>query len=215
MITLAVVNLKGGTTKTTSAAFLLHALAESGVSVLGVDADPQGSLGRWAESADWLVPVVGMPVANLHRQLPGVTGDEVTGSRYDAVVIDTPPLEDHRSIVLSTLRIATHVVCPLAPTPIEYERLPSVRSALDDVADLRTDEQPPALSVLLTRTVANAASTQAYREAITDDGVHVFAASVGRKERFAQAYGDPITRALDTAYGDALEELLSQGVTTA
>lgn len=214
MITLALVNLKGGTTKTTSAAFLLHALVESDVSALGVDADPQGSLSRWAEAADWLVPVVGMPIANLHRQLPGVTGDGVTGSRYDAVVVDTPPLEDHRSIVLSSLRIATHVVCPLAPTPIEYERLSSVRAAVDDVTDLRTDEQPPALSVLLTRTVANAASTYAYRDAITDDGLHVFATSVARRERFAQAYGDPVHKALDTAYGDALDELLSQGATT-
>lgn len=214
MIVLAVVNLKGGTSKTTSAAFLMHGLAESGVNVLGVDADPQGSLGRWAESADWTVPVVGMPVANLHKQLPGVTGDAVTGSRYDAVVIDTPPLEDHRSIVRSALRVATHVVCPVAPTPIEYERVSSVVTELEDVADLRADERPPALSVLLTRTVANAASTEAYRESLIEDGVHVFASPVPRRERFAQAYGDPITRALDSAYGDALNELLSEGATS-
>ena len=214
MITLAVVNLKGGTAKTTSSAFLLHALAESGLSVLGVDADPQGSLSRWAEQADWLVPVAGMPVANLHRQLPGVTGDAVTGQRYDATVIDTPPLEDHRSIVLSTLRIATHVVIPMAPTPIEHERLASVRGAVADVADLRSDDQAPPLSVLLTRVVPNAASTAAYREVIEAEGVHVFRAQVGRLERFAQAYGDPISGAVETAYGDALTELLTEGAVT-
>lgn len=211
MITLAVVNLKGGTTKTTSAAFLLHALAESGVNVLGVDADPQGSLSRWAEQADWLVPVVGMPVANLHRQLPGVTGDAITGQRYDGVVIDTPPLEDHRSIVVSTLRLATHVIVPMAPNPIEYERLGSVRAAVDDVADVRADEQAPPVSVLLTRTVPHAASTGAYRETITEDGVPVFRTTVGNLQRFAQAYGDPIIRAAATAYGDALTELRTQG----
>ncbi|WP_287003563.1 ParA family protein, partial [Gordonia sp. UBA7860] len=49
MLCIAVVNLKGGSTKTTSAAYLLHALAESGLSVLGVDADPENcSLVRWS-----------------------------------------------------------------------------------------------------------------------------------------------------------------------
>lgn len=212
MLVLAIVNLKGGTTKTTSAAFLLHALAESGLSVLGVDADPQGSLSRWAEQADWSLSVSGMSVSNLHRQLPGVTGDGiVTATRYDAVVIDTPPLEDHRDIVVSTLRIATHVITPMAPTPIEYERLDAVRGALDDVANLRADDQAPPLAVLLTRTVANAASTEAYREAITAEGVHVFRVPVARREKFAQAYGDPIAGALSTAYGDALDELLAEG----
>lgn len=210
MIVLAVVNLKGGTTKTTSSAFLLHAFAESGLTVLGVDADPQGSLGRWAEQADWLVPVVGMAVANLHRQLPGVTGDGITGEKYDAVVIDTPPLEDHRSIVMSVLRVATHVVTPMAPTPIEYERLTSVQAALRDAADVRPDEREPAFGVLFTRTVPNAASTEGFRQAVNDDGVRVFKAAVGRLERFAQAYGDTVTGALNTAYGDVLDELLEQ-----
>jgi chromosome partitioning protein len=212
MITLAVANLKGGTTKTTSSAFLLHALAESDLSVLGVDADPQGSLGRWAEQADWKIPIVGMPVANLHRQLPGVTGDQVTGQRYEAVVIDTPPLEDHRNIVMSALRLASHVICPLAPTPIEYERLALVHAAVADSADLRRDESPPEFAVLLTRTVPNAVSTQVYREAITTDGIRVLRGNVGRLERYALAYGDPVTKALNSAYGDALTELLDERV---
>jgi len=208
MITVAVVNLKGGTTKTTSSAFFLHALAESGLNVLGVDADPQGSLVSWSEQADWELPVIGMAVNNLHKQLPGVAGDQRIGERYDAVVIDTPPLEDHRGIVMSTLRAATHVVMPMAPTPIEYERLSAVRSALDDAADLRPDGEAPAFRVLLTRTVPNAASTEGYREAISAEGIAVLRASVGRLERFAQAYGDRVSNALNTAYGDALYEVL-------
>lgn len=203
MITIAVVNLKGGTAKTTSSAFMAHALVESGLSVLGVDADPQGSLLRWAEQADWKMPVVGLAVANLHRQLPGIAAD-----RYDAVVIDTPPLEDHRGLVVSALRVATHVVTPTAPTPIEYERLPAVRQAVDDAADLRPDGRLPVHAVLLTRTIPGAASTQVYRELIAEDGAQVLRAQVGRLERFAQAYGRPIQDAVNTGYGDAVSELL-------
>jgi len=46
MIVLAVVNLNGGTGKTTTAAFVAHALHEQGRHVLVVDADPQGSAQR-------------------------------------------------------------------------------------------------------------------------------------------------------------------------
>ncbi len=40
---LAVINLKGGTSKTTSAVFLAHVLREQGQRVLLVDADPAGT----------------------------------------------------------------------------------------------------------------------------------------------------------------------------
>jgi chromosome partitioning protein len=204
MITVAVVNLKGGTGKTTTAAFLLHVMHEMGLSVLGVDADGENeSLASWQAQADWPIPVVSMAVPNLHKQLPGVVGD-----RYDAVGIDTPPMTDHRGVVLSAARIATHVVVPMAPTSIEYQRLGPVRQLLDDAADLRPDGRPPVMAVLLTRTVTNAASTTVYRDQITDDGVTVLKATVARLERYAQAFGDPITNASATAYGDAMNELL-------
>lgn len=201
---IAVVNLKGGSTKTTTSAFLAHALHESGLRVLGVDSDGENeSFAGWQLDADLPFPVVGMAVANLHKQLPGVIGD-----RYDAVVIDTPPMREHRGVVLSAARLATHVITPMAPTPIEYKRLPAVRSLLADAADLRPDGRSPAFAVLLTRCPAGAASPRVYRELITADGVHVLTAQVGRLERFAQAYGDPIRSALNTSYGDAASELL-------
>ena len=203
VLVIAVVNLKGGTSKTTSAAFLVHALHETGWSAWAVDADPQGSLLHWSGVADWPMPCLGMPERTLHTRLDGVIG-----GRADAVVIDPPPLEEQAGIVYSVLRRATHVLTPVAPTPIEYERLSPIRTALTEVAPLRADDRPPAHAVLLTRTVAGASSTEVYREQITDDGDHVLASSVGRLERFALAYGDPIAHAVNTAYGDAAVELL-------
>ena len=83
ILTIAVANLKGGSTKTTTAAFVLHALAEAGLSVLGVDADGENeSLLAWSEAGEWTVPVIGMPVSDLHRKLPGIAGD-----RYDLSLI--------------------------------------------------------------------------------------------------------------------------------
>ncbi|MGH3924838.1 MAG: AAA family ATPase [Pseudonocardiaceae bacterium] len=204
MIIVTTANLKGGSTKTTSAVFASHVLAERGQRVLLVDADPQGSALRWHEYAGGFpFPVVRLDSGRLHRDLIGITGD-----RYDAVVIDTPPLEDHKGIVVSAIRAATHALIPCAPTPMEYERLAAVRSVLEEAADLRRDNSEPISAVLLTRTVAGAASTGVHREMIAEDGWHVLAGSVGRLEAFSQAYGDPIKRASATAYGDAVTELL-------
>ena len=95
VLTIVVANLKGGSTKTTTAAFVSHALAEAGLSVLAVDADGENeSLLSWSEAGEWSIPVIGMPVTDLDRKLPGVVGD-----RYDAVVIDTPPMKERRGVV--------------------------------------------------------------------------------------------------------------------
>ena len=69
MTTYAIVNLKGGTTKTTSAGFLAHAFPAP---TLCVDADAPGSLMRWSEFGEWSVPVVGLPVKDIHTRLPGI-----------------------------------------------------------------------------------------------------------------------------------------------
>src|SRR3954467_4210057 len=125
---LAVVNRKGGTSKTTTAVFLAHALHEQGRSVLLVDADPQASALSWSETAAAIggegfpFPVIALPTRELHKQLP-----DVIGNRFTTVVVDTPPLEQKAGIVVSALRLATLAVVPVAPTPIEYRRLSEVR----------------------------------------------------------------------------------------
>lgn len=204
LLVVSVLNLKGGSTKTTTAAFLAHALHEAGMRVLGVDADGENeSLLSWQVAGEWPFPVIGLPVNNLHKQLPGIAGDN-----YDVVVIDSPPMKEQRSIVLSAARLATHIVCPMAPTQMEYSRLPAMNQLLEDATELR-DGDRPVFAVLFTRTVSNAASTEVFRSLVEGDGFTVLKPSVGRLERFAQAYGQPISNALNTAYGDAVTELFA------
>lgn len=197
-------NLKGGSSKTTTVAYLAHALAEQGRKVLVVDADPQGSISRWAEMAEWTIPVRGMATARLH--VPGV-GVDVEAGGYDAVLIDTPPTEKEKGIVESAIRAATHVLVPLAPSSVEVERMPVVRELIDDVAHLGRHTAPPTSAAMFTRTIANASSTAVYRDLLADQGWNVLRAHVARLEQFAQAFGGPIDRATATAYGDALAEL--------
>ena len=202
---LNVTNLKGGTSKTTTAAYLAHALAACGRRVLVVDSDEQRSITRWAELAHWDVPVRGMASGRLH--VPGV-GVDVEAARVDDVVIDTPPTERDRAIVESAVRAATHVVIPVAPTSAEFERMDTVSQLIADVACYRDGGRPPATSVLLTRTVANTHAVGEYRAALERAGWRVHRPTVAFRQRFAQAWGGPVDDPLSSAYGDVVHELL-------
>lgn len=201
---LTVANLKGGTGKTTSVAFLAHALAELGHRVLVIDADPQASITRWAELAEWAIPVRGMASGRLH--VPDV-GVDLEARGHDAVVIDTPPTDRDRAIVESAIRAATHVVVPLAPTALEFERMGPVRDMIADVSHLGRHGAAPATAVLLTRTVLGTVANAVYRDALTTAGWQVLAPHVQFLQRFAQAFGAPVHRATQSAYGDAVAEL--------
>jgi chromosome partitioning protein len=199
---LTMLNLKGGSAKTTSAAFLAHALLARGRRVVLVDADPQGSAMRWQGLAEWPVPVLGLASTTLHRQLWGV----VDRDRFDVVVIDTPPLEERDGIVASALRVATDIIVPMAPTMMELDRISPVWKAVDDAAGYRDDD--PTVSVLLNRVVPNASSTDAVRAALTSQGRQVLTAQVPRRELYAQAFGAPVPA--DEAYRAAADELLAR-----
>jgi chromosome partitioning protein len=184
---LSLVGLKGGVGKTTSAAFMAAALHERGREVQVFDADPQRSLIRWAELAGFPMPVDAWPPTR-----GGFPGD---------VVIDTPPTQHASVVVENVLRSSTHVVVPMAPTAAEFERMATLRELFDDVA------AHAHVAVLLVRTVANAASTEVYREGLEAAGWRVLRGVVPRRETFAQSWGGPIVRASSTGYGDAVAEL--------
>jgi chromosome partitioning protein len=204
VIVIAVVNLKGGSAKTTTAAFTAHALHEAGLTVAGVDADGENeSFAGWHEEVRFPFPVFPLVVPDLAHRLHGVLGD-----RFEAAVLDTPPMQEHRRVVRGAIEVATHIVVPMAPTPMEYRRLPAVRELIDEVVQSRPAADRPVVAVLLTRTVSGAASTGVWRRQIVADGWHVLAPTVGRLERYSQAYGDRIINAANTAYGFAATELL-------
>ena len=143
-----------------------------------------------------------LPTKRLHQRLADVTGD-----RFDDVVLDTPPLEEHAGVVTSALRVVSDVLVPVAPTAIEVRRVAAVADAVDDSAALRRNGEPPRMAILLNRTVPHANSTTVYREALTADGYRVLPGEIRRAEKLAQAFGDPVHRAAATAYGDALDAL--------
>ena len=162
-----------GSTKTTTAAYISHALAEASLSVLAVDADGENeSLLSWSEAESGTFQLLVCRCLICTASFLGSWGPlRRSGDRHS-------PMKERRGVVASAIRLATHVLVPMAPTGMEYARVPAIRELVGDAAALAPN--PAELAVVLTRTVPNAASTGVYRQMLTDDGVRVLGPTVGR-----------------------------------
>jgi chromosome partitioning protein len=193
-LSIALVNLKPGTGKTTSAVWLAHVFAEAGNTVLLVDADPSGSALEWSDftamdpglppQAAFPFRIVALPSRDLHRRLPEIARPD------DVVIIDAPQLEDHAAIARAALRYADEILIPCAPSPIEINRTTPVRDEIIDVAAARG--RPARAVVLLNRCVTQANSTGYARAALEGLGYDVLGTVVPRLEVYAQSFGLPI-----------------------
>jgi chromosome partitioning protein len=207
-LVIAIGNVKGGTSKTTSAVFLAHALREKGRLVALVDADPQASAVEWSELAGGFpFAVIPRPSRTLYAEL-----DDFLPLGIDTVVIDTPPVDERAGIVIAAIRAATVVVAPVAPSPIEYTRLHRMADLVKETGEYREGGAVP-LATLLTRTVANTVAERIWREQAVADGYWCLKSEVRYLLQFGQAYGQSLTNVSYTAYGDVAEELLrAEGV---
>lgn len=203
MLTIAFVNLKPGTGKTTSAVWLAHALHARGLGVLLVDGDPAASALRWSDLADGFpFRVAGLPVRDMHRRIPDVAGG------MDAVVVDVPQIEDHAGIARSAMRWAREILLPVAPNPVELDRMAPIRKELDDMEPVRPEGARTA--VLLNRVVAGAASGPMARRVLGEQQGHqVLSTTIPRRELYSQSFGGPVD-ARGTAYDELVTELLSR-----
>ena len=120
-LSVALLNLKPGTGKTTSAVWLAHIFAQAGKTVLLVDADPSGSALEWSDLAAMdpgLPPrlafpfrMVALPSRNLHQRVAEIAHPD------DVVIIDAPQLEDHAGIARSAMRYVQRDRDPLRAEP--------------------------------------------------------------------------------------------------
>lgn len=187
---IAVVNLKGGTGKTSTVMHLAAVLKHAGESVFVVDADAQGDALNWATAMEW--EATAHPKSTIHKQtwLNGVA---------EHVIIDTPPGD--LGVTTSALRAADLVVIPLQPTGGDFAQFAETAQLVEEVQAL-TDA--PAV-VLLTRVVKRTLAASQVREALEPFGIPVLEAMVPQSQALAMAYGSRITDL--GVYSDVLAEL--------
>lgn len=142
LLTIAVLNAKGGSGKTTLATNLAHALQLEGRRVLIGDVDPKGTAAVWGdsqpESAD-LPPVIGLTKQTLEKHLSDVA------SAYDVCVIDGAA--KMQSITISALKAADVVLIPVRPSAADLWAVDDLVSSIHQLQEL-TGGRPAAAFVV-------------------------------------------------------------------
>lgn len=108
MRTVAVLNEKGGSGKTTIATNLAAAWHRAGRDVLLLDADPQLTALDWSDTGESGVTVAHLGNASLEDDLPRL------GSSFEIVVIDGAPRMG--SLTASAVSVADLVLIPVQPS---------------------------------------------------------------------------------------------------
>ena len=136
---IAITNQKGGVGKTTTAAALLTGLHRRGAAVLGVDMDPQGSLGFSLgldiEHCTTIYDVF-RGQAELEFNRPGrefllKTALSKVEDQYDYIIIDTPPA---LSLLTVNAYVATDsLIIPMSPEILSLLGVSQIKETIESV----------------------------------------------------------------------------------
>lgn len=185
---IAIVNIKGGTSKTTSAIALACAACASGHAVRVLDADPQGSATEWALVAS----DAGSP---LPFEVASANIASVRRLRDDGAMtfVDCPP---SGAVTDEAITRADFVIVPTSPAPIDLAKTREVVTVLES--------QGKAHGVLLTRVTPN---TLSYRHALDElADVSTFECHIPKREAVVAMFGKPFANEF-FGYDDVLAEI--------
>lgn len=176
---ISVLNQKGGVGKTTMAVHLATALAQSGKRALMVDADPQGSALDWSATrqGDGLFPVIGLPKATLHRELPKLAVD------YGAIVVDGPPRV--YDVARSAILASDLVLIPVQPSPYDVW---AAKEIVDLITEASAFKENLKTAFVINRKIVNTAIGRDVIEALSEyKTVPVLKSQVCQRVSFAES----------------------------
>lgn len=174
---IAVLNQKGGVGKTTISVHVATALARNGSRVLLVDADPQQSALDWSASreGDPLFRVVGLPKANLHKEIPNHAPD------YDHIVIDGPPRVNE--LARSAIMAADMVVIPVQPSPYDVWAAQEIVTLLQEASVFKEKLKA---RFAINRKIVNTAIGRDVAESLAQYEIPVLPTHVSQRVAFAE-----------------------------
>jgi len=171
---IAVLNQKGGVSKTTTTVNLSAALQEIGHCTLAIDLDPQRSLAFHTEGSETKI------VESTARQLQGL----LQKNKADFVLLDCPPTLGAETA--AALKVAHLAIAPTPPRVLDLAGLAQLRETVEE-ARLRVN---PALRlrVLLTMREARIALQDEYETRLREafDGL-IFQTSIPKAALFEKA----------------------------
>ncbi|MEQ0866937.1 ParA family partition ATPase [Pseudomonas aeruginosa] len=189
---IGVLNQKGGVGKTTLSVNLAASLARTGVRVLLIDADPQGSALDWAAAREGeaLFSVVGLPRPTVHKEIAQI------GQGYDHIVIDGPPRVT--DLARSAIMASDVVLIPVQPSPYDIWAADEVVKLIEEAQVYKENLKA---AFVVNRKIANTAIGRDVGEALEAYSVVTLAASVTQRVIFAEA----------AAQGRAVYEIEKEG----
>ena len=174
---IAIAQRKGGAGKSTVAANLATALAESGHRVGLLDIDPQRSLARWDQQRG-----ASKKAHTLHFEAP--TGWRLSATlerlkrEQDFVLLDTAPHDDTDAKL--AIRGADLVLVPLQPSAADLW-------SMDATLDLAKQERRP-FRLLMNRAPASGKLRDDIEGQIRDRNLPMLDAVLGNRTAYAQAF---------------------------
>lgn len=176
---ITVAQQKGGSGKTTLTVNLAVALRRQGLRVAVLDTDPQGSLGRWfMERVDRMGEDEGLAFTTSSAWGASYEAEKLK-SRFDVVLIDTPPKIE--SDLRPALRVADLVLVPVASSQVDLW-------ATEGVLDLADREHRPVL-IVLNRVRPNTRLGAEVAAGAAALGVEVARSQIAHRVAYAESLG--------------------------
>jgi len=175
---ISVLNQKGGVGKTTLAVHIATALAQRGLKVLLVDADPQSSSLDWSASrvGEPLFPVIGLPKPSLHRDMPTIAAD------YQAVVIDGPPRVNE--LARSAIMASDIVLVPVQPSPYDVWAAEEIITLLKEASVFKEKLKS---AFVINRKITNTAIGRDVTQALSEYPLPVLNSHISQRVGFAES----------------------------
>lgn len=207
---ISVIQLKGGSGKSTLSTNLVGALAMRGLKVGLIDADqPQNTSGSWAAIRHAAMPLLEGHQLLLHRPKDAkelIQAARAMDAAADWIVIDLPPRL--HEISRAALMLSDLAIMPVSPSAAE---LWAVQDMLELIARAK-EKKPDLRALLLWNKYRPSKAATAAIEALEQMGLDRLDSTLSQRQAYSDALGRGLTvlEGTDTKAKQELEALLKE-----